>query len=558
MSRDPFRLVIEVTHADNGRTRWAGDEPDGENVPRNLRFGDQIPGGFRTLGCDLSRDANRVYHDLAILDDTKVYAPAYGNQSVWEGRHLTFPVDDGPSEDTIHVAAVGHANRLRRKKLPVLIVDRDLSAWGQASRARQIALLAAEGAATAPTVAPDETNGLPGLEMVVEGPLQANNFPKCEALYDAGAGNLIAAIYYDWQRAANATNASWRWELDVFTSDDFVGSPGGTGDLQSEPNATGSAYFTPSSARRYAQARLLWNNAAGDAGAHRYTVYFRKLAVYGDHGLTRRGTAPGGFYDSDILPYVLDRLAPGLNYTTGEGGSIEQGEFVIPHAAWRETLVTAEDVILALNGYELKDWAVWEKRTFYSRYPDPGRLTWEVQKRDGALLQLEGDHGDEWYNGVVVSWRNPDGTTGIVGPPGSGLPDTDAALEDTNELNPVNRHGDTNWAHLEVSSTTTLDGAVRIGAIFLVLQLEATRKGTVTVTGWARHPGGAMLPCWAMRSGDYVRVADLNGEAGQIARHIIDKEYDHNARQVTLSVDNSADTLDAIMDRLGISLAGVL
>ena len=51
-------------------------------------------------------------------------------------------------------------------------------------------------------------------------------------------------------------------------------------------------------------------------------------------------------------------------------------------------------------------------------------------------------------------------------------------------------------------------------------------------------------------------VADLTGV--ESARKIIETSYDHDTRTITLTLDNSAYKVEAILERLGVALIGVL
>jgi hypothetical protein len=108
---------------------------------------------------------------------------------------------------------------------------------------------------------------------------------------------------------------------------------------------------------------------------------------------------------------------------------------------------------------------------------------------------------------------------------------------------------------LEISQTTTLAGATQLGAIWLSEHAAPQRRGTLTLTGTVTHPTEGEVPVSRVRAGDYVSIAD---HPADLPRRIIEARYTHGSRQAILNLDNTPYMLDAIMQRLGVSLVGVL
>ena len=126
---------------------------------------------------------------------------------------------------------------------------------------------------------------------------------------------------------------------------------------------------------------------------------------------------------------------------------------------------------------------------------------------------------------------------------------------DTSSSNPVNAHGlGSKWVQLSISFPTTLAGATQIGAVYLAERSLAGRRGTVTLTGTATHPTEGKVPCWRVRSGDWISLKDLNGAT--VPRKVISKTYSHSNRTVRLELDNTSAKLDSILARVGIQ-AGI-
>lgn len=538
-----FQLAISVTSADGRVTRWGPDEPDGRNVPDDLQFSTSVPGGFRDLSCSLPRRIDRSYPDEALFDDVRVYT-AGGGQTAWEGRMAQLPRQHGASS-SVTPGAVGWAAHLRDDpSFREIYRDLDLGRWEAAGVQRRRNLAGVLTFVDHGKPRPDSSSlaFVQTLGPAANGPAG----PLADAWYDA-KGIQIGSVYYAWRRGVGLdnTNVNYTWQV-VLSDDDAATTSNLSGNLRAA--GPGSGTLSASGvAKRYAIVDFFYNTTTGLANA--FDLEWTTLAVYGNHGLTKRGTEPaGGFYVSDLVDNVVARAAPLL---TRNG--IEQNTTLVPHCVFLDP-VTAEDAVSTLNAYTVWEWGVWENRDFFFRPPDLERTLWRARLDQGAQIQLEGDAGEQVINGVIVSYQDAVGKRRTVGPVGSNADDETDTLTDTDPANPVSSHGiPRRWNKLDVSVPTTLEGATIIGQVYLAQTLQATRRGSITLTGTAIHPTKGERPVWEIRAGDSVIVED---RVGDVARRIIQTEYRHADRSIVLSCDNTSPKLDAIIERLGTGLIG--
>jgi hypothetical protein len=546
-------LSISITKADGTIKRWGPDEPDAADVPDDLTFSTSIPGGDKDLSCSLLRRIDLTYSDQSLFDQVRVYGP--GNKTAWQGRMAQFPRDHGDSFG-IQPAAVGLSAHLKDDPaFREIYVDRDLSRWGGISVQRKINFGANTQTVDGNLVA--DGSGSPSIGLSFTGAWSANGLPVAESWYDAQS-IPIGSLYWAFRTGPNvnfASDATW-FAAAFLTSDDVASTFDYTGDLQTLGTTTGAGTQTATNALKdYAMVQLQYPAAGGTQGTS-YEMWWTCLAVYGRHGLTKRGTTGAttaqGFYASDVVADIVERAAPLLTFTTGDGGSIQATDFVIPHLSFTDP-VTAEDAISTVNAFHIYDWGVYDGEFFY-RAPDPDRLTWQARLSDGAKLSLEGDTAEQVFNGVYVTYTDPSGRKCTVGPPGAVADATDASLADTSSTNPVNSHGiPKRWGRLDLGLPTTQAGAIQLGYVWLAERSLASRRGQVTLTGDARHPTEGNVPVWRIRAGDWITIAD---HPTSTPRKIIETSYSHGSRTITCTLDNTAAKVEAILERLGVFAIG--
>ena len=541
--RPPLRVTVDVTTPRGRSYRWAADDPNPENIPRGLRSSSTMPGGFEACDTELARDPARDFPDLEPLSTITVRDAAM--QPVWEGRLERAPRTSG-DRLAISPSAVGFQAHLDDDKSASMVwIDRDLSAWGEASSARQLELAEDDENYVAPTVGPNKKTGLPRMTLKLPGP--HNSGSHAEALYDAGAGNLIGAVYYAWYASSSVqSNSNWQWLVETQEFDDYSGGSETSGDLRSG-SASGTGVLTPAAAYRYARAYVEHlTSSAGSTHGPRGADW--ELAVFGDHDLDRQGAAPYALLASDIVAHAVRAFAPMLEFTTGTDGTISPSTVLIPHLVHRDK-TTAGQMVKDAAKFELLDWAVWEARTFWLHQRGARGRSWRARVGPAGLEET-GPQVDRVWESVIVSYQDVDGTTRTVGPEGSGADtETDMLVVDDPE-NPATRLGITRRDILQMG-VGTADTATEVGRLFLEEAKLLDSSGRATLTGWVEDDRGVIHPYSHVRAGDTVSFVDAGDHS---PRRVVKADADHDAKTVTVDLDAPPEALGALLERLNVVL----
>lgn len=539
-------LAATLTPHGGEPLRFGGDEPDAHQIAQRPSFGSQIPGGFSDGSIVVARP-----DDIAAIDAPRFeFAPGrfYGeaNRGAYEGRVVGIPhvgVNEIELRFEGHAAALSDLEGFRE-----IYVDRDLNSWGQTTALRRKVFLDLNDQLNEPSVIQDgSTGGAPSLEMQVQGPWAVA--AVVEAWYDAH-GIPIGSVYYAWRKGVGVGGggSNWYWDI-IATTDDSFASSDATGDLEAAATTGSGTLLTTTATRKFVRANFQF--AAANAGTSSYALWWTALQVFGNHGLTKRGTAPNqGFYASDVIAHAIAKAAPQLNFTAGD--SIEAGTFVIPHLTFMEG-TTAQEVIeqvTALGGGSslVNDWGVYEDREFFWKTPGTYGRTWRIRLDEASLPTSEGPDVRGRANGVLVTYQDAAGTTRTVGPPGSGADATSTDLVDTSDENPCNLAGIQRWRRVD-AGLTVQDGAILIGRLALLEANADKRKGNFTHSGEIRDDAGQLHPAWAVRAGDTVVIED--GDETEEQR-IISTSYDDDSYTVSAAIGGTPDRLDALLGRLAV------
>jgi hypothetical protein len=541
--RPPLRLSVEVITPAGRRYRWAEDEPRAENVFADLRWGDSVPGGYKQLDGSLPRKQNVDYSDLVRLSDVKVWAA--GGEQVGEYR-----LEDTPRTSGDHMAispsAVGwQAHTEDDKSARAIIVDRDMSNWSGTSTQRQIDVLTNLWAGSDGSVA-DDGSGNPAIVSEIAAPWAT--LATCLNTYDMGPGLHVGPIYADMFAPPVGYASPWSIDIDAGDTDHYAGYE----NLAHSTGASYAGYYSPISKTRRFLTLQFWYNGSVSAAGGPYKVFWRKLAVYGDHGLTRRGSDPGGFYASDVIPYALRKWAPLLRYTEGPDGTIQPTTFVIPQLAFREQTTVAE-IVKQTDRFHLRPWAVWNDRTFYYQEWGMRGRRWYAPVGP-ARLEETGPSVRRLWNGIVVEYQDVDGTTKTVGPPGSGCDVESTQLVDPDPLNPANQRGIRRWDKLVMNGASQPNPAIEVGRIFLSDSKLIDGSGKASLVGYVQDDRGVTHPYSHVKSGDLISFPDA---ADSSYRRIVNCDKDRKTSTASVDLDAPPEGLQALLERLGVRLVSL-
>lgn len=547
--RLPLSHEIELETLGGAVFRWSSDEQRPQDEPSGVSWSSTMPGGHEAFDATLPRYPDIAYADLGLL--STVRARNAGGEIVTEARLERTPRVSG-DQIAVTPSAVGWQAALAdNKSARFLGIDRDLGRWQGPSRQRQINILGLR-TPSGPTTITDASTGAPSLETGFDesGGWSATSLPLSEGLYDAGAGNLIGRIRADWLRGANVAlpNANWIW-LGTLSDDDVQTTTDSSGNLNAA--GPGTLNLASTGSKRFASLTFLYNAAGGtDQSNVHYAIYWSNVRVFGDHGLTIRGSTPAteGFYASDLVAHIVRAFAPSLRFTEGPTGTVRPSTFIIPQFSYPEA-TTAGDLIRQATRFGLEDWAVWEGPTFY--WHPRGAFAQRFRARVGPSgLSEAGPQIDRMWESVLVQYQDVDGSTRTVGPPGSGAGTESEFLHDTDPENPATYLPHPRREMLQ-AGTLTAASAIELGRRFLQESKQLSSSGRAEFVGYIEDEHGIARPFSDVRAGDLVAFTDA---ADTSYRRIVRASHDLSRLSCTVDLDSPPDGMAALLERLGVAV----
>lgn len=548
--RPPMRVYLLAT-APSGRVyRWGEDEPGADQVFDDLADSDSVPGGYKELSATLPRKPNVDYGDMVMGTHLELFGA--GQLQVGEYRLERAPRSSG---DMLSMApgAFGYQGHLADDESAQGVpISRDLADIKGPSTTRQVAVRGFGYHPESPDLSPDVSSGMPAVTSSSTGPITK---PFWEMALDGGGVKIgrVRFLFSLINLLPHSADPNVNALLYSDEEDNFP-SPTLVKEDFSSPNSYDISLSTP---ERFVLFNMYYGiGPAGSAGVQ-YGMRVSELAYFDDSGIATQGTWPDlGVLASNVIASALERWAPLINFTKGQYGTIRPTTFVIPHLSFKDPGPVSEWVDQS-NRFELNEWGVWNKKTFYlnPRGEREGRKRW-VARVAPAGLQETGPQMERLFNGVIVQYPDVDGSTRTIGPPGSGCPVTSSYLLDVDPENPVNQvEGLRRWTKISANGTTTQAGAIRIGQIFLEQARELDGSGSATLNGYVEDEHGQLWPYYCVHAGDLIRFPDASRPGW---RYIVNAQRNRGERSVSIDLDAPPDSMAALLERLDVVLVGVV
>jgi hypothetical protein len=546
--KPPLRVSVLVTDPSGRSNRWAADEASSENVPKGLQLSSTAPGGWEGFSCSLPRRPGVAYSDLTPFSN--IYVQGAG------GCAGEFRLEDAPRESgnerNVSVRGVGHQAHLDDDKSAAEIyIDQEVSKWGEPTTQRQENLRAASFTRNDVGVSvggQDAGAASPGITFAFQ--RFVSGLTELGEVWYNGHGVELGKVRYDFD-TTSSTDTAYVDQARLSSDDLDTSSDAGTDHNQTD--ATNQTVTATTSGRKWAAIQSYYGG--GFTGDTLSNHSWRNVKVFGNHGLTERGTWPDiGLYASDAIAHALRSWAPLLSFTEGSTGTLTPTSFIIPQLAFADP-TTCSEILRGANRFHLRDWFVWEgqrpgRPTFY--YHDRGARgkNWRARIRP-AQLQETGVSAQRIWNGVIVRYQDVTGETRSVGPVGSGANTESSDLEDADPLNPANQKGIRRWDVLDMGGVSTPAGATEVGRRFLEEANQLDSSGQASLVGYVTDDKGVEHPAWRVRAGDTISFVDA---ADSSPRRVVRAAYDHDAKTCSVDLDAPPEGLAALLERLQVVL----
>lgn len=531
----PLDLSVKLT-SDDGTSETFHEQADGERVAQHIEWSTRYGTGHENGGALLARDSLKEYATPRLWQDFQVIAADGGVR--YRGR----------LEDKARTAGEGHGLSAigywaALKDLPAaepLYIDQDISHWGEPPLARRVTLATASQKWGDPFSVSNEGGGLvftcsPGA------PLKQNTI--LEVFYTAPAGATVAKLVYN----GTDLNFSAFEAAKVWTSETGDNPFGGPDTLTLDTTERTRVLTTPD---RVAMLRAYFTAAATTTADVASLRRYEKLEVHGNHGLTT-------ITASEVIKNEIDRACPDLTY---DSDSIEDTTFEIAQLVFDEN-ARPQDVVARVNAFHLWDVAVWGRKMHFGSPLSltSGEYEWElsIARGDGYKDAGESATEDYGFNGVWVYYEDIDNGKRLerVGPLGTGAgQDSEGAAQllDDRTDNPLNAENKKRYATFKFQHPIDRAGAIAFGTAFLSERRKAPDAGEGSVKGYVRNRAGVEVPAHTIRSGDRVKYTHENK-----IRRVHATSYSTSDHTVRLTYGNPGSSVEAMVERLGVSLINI-
>lgn len=531
-TKPPLELDVEV-ETPNGFFRLPADSALAKNRIRGLNFSTQRGDGFATGGAELTREIFRDYPDIGLLDTWR-FVGRQGDVA-YEGRLQSNPRNNDP-QPTLGLQLVGWMTYTKGRKIAPLIIDRRLSGWGEPSFHQKDDYVTGNYlySVTGSTAGQDSGTKGPGL-IFTFGRKPTGVSVRGELMW-FGGGEDIGAVGFDFNQITAIGEDANMLDRIVLSTGDVVS----TSTTDVSPNykavdATAQLQSASGTGRKYAFAEVAY---VGSYEGDMTNVHsFQNVRVFGNHGLTKRGTSPAeGFYISDVMQYLLSAYYPKLTWAG------DSNTFPLEQATWHDNPAFGYDIFQQLNNLVLWETNVWEDRKLYFHAADLTKYDWQIRTdQPGVTVNFQGDSIENFANGVSVTYTDFSGVKRTIYPTDS------AELRDESESNPYNKHGEYGWTDVEVPWQCLEAEALQFGRAYLAEYNRPKRPGSYTIQGgYIEDFAGHWHAGWDVRCSETLAILDHPSDSPRL---ITATSWDQEGKSLTITVDAPSMLLDAVIAR---------
>jgi hypothetical protein len=511
----------------------------------SLTFSNVDPGGYEAA-------------TITVRDDSGV-SPG---QTVWirKGMEVVFfgrVNEPGPHTEagkgSRQITALGAGVVLKDERMTELYAHAAMSDWQQATTRRQISLRSSSYDSHGTETTHDPNGTKPALRARMTSHWVAGHKPMVEAWFDA-RGVALGSVYYEYEHDASinsGVDANWKAYV-VLATDDLQSAYDVSADL-ADATTSGSGTFSATTATRtWAQLQFYYDAASSGGDGISYDWFWKNIRLFGNHGLTKRGSDPKGYYPADIARDAAERVGGFGAYVV----DTDPNSYILTHAVYLDP-VTHEKVIDDMAKYLGWHWGVWgpvgiqdDLPTFYFTAPPEDATCW-ISVRDGDLdppkVRL-----DSLYDTCKVTYQDETGKARTV---------------TCTLANPLLAAAGLSGRTLDLNvGVSTSARATDQGNIALALAQTAQRgSGSVVLTGPIGGSGFVRKDPATLKAGrDRLRIVDLP-DAGRVSEADT-RRYDiFHIRRVETSVqrgqtpstrvefDGGADLLEVMQARFAVA-----
>lgn len=543
------RVIVRDPKTGSAIARWAEDEARTHNVMNGLQLSGAMPGGRKELRCSLPRNPRQDWPDIGGF--LEIEAQIGARNRVWHGRIGKAPRSDG-ERMVIDGEAVGYAAALEdRKALRLGFIDSDLGKFGEPSVQRRLDLVNGgfrPASVSASVGFQDAGSARPALVVDFTG-ASSNTAPPYEGTeqWCHGGGVDIGGMVFD-QRGDNST--TWL-KAAILSVDDvtssFTGSPNYSGIAESLQQGV----WTAQPGFKYALFQTFYTGGSflGQMTNVQRWSNVKILSYLATQNLTLQGTWPDVGYTAAQMLRVLVPEFSGLRVTDD---SVEDDGFIIQQAWWPDG-TTLGPVVDELVKYGLYDWFVKDGKVFELRRPGTYGRRWQAYQGPSNFREA-GTDTERLWDRICVRYQDPDGSTRMVGWPGSGAEVESPALQVTDPDHPAVRAGVVREDLLDLQTQSVPSEAIGVGERWLAEANELSRSGEAELSGYVQDDRGVFRPAAEVAEGDSIRFPDARDKS---YRRIVSYDYSADERKVTVSLDAPSETIQALLERYRAALVPI-